>query len=389
MRFLDFFAGIGGFRLGLERAGHECVGACEIAAFPRRAYKHRFGHAPRWEDVNGIDPKELPEADLWCGGFPCQDVSSAGLRAGLEGERSGLVFVLLRLAAVARPRWLLLENVGDLLVRGRGFDTLLGALDELGYGWSWRVLDAQHFALAQHRERVFLLARDLGATGGCPAGVLAESSCVRGDPSQGGASRTPHTRAAQGDPGRGGWKHAAFTVAPERGQGADLVVSELSERGVRVVAFDPAQITHPENRSRCDEGAPAPSLAASGRPHVAFWIPSNGSQSDPRQSDQARCLDSNGGWGFAAGGTLVSHDPALSLLANGRGRTSDEGANYVIGPGARVRRLTPRECERLMGFPDDWTAIPGAKPTQRYAALGNSVGTTVIEWIGHRLREFA
>lgn len=397
MKFLDFFAGIGGFRLGLERAGHECVGACEIAKFPRRVYEHRFGHAPRWKDINDVAPEDLPEADLWCGGFPCQDVSSAGPRTGLGGGRSGLVFVLLRLAAVVRPRWIYLENVDALLVRGRGFDALLGALDDVGYVGAWRVLDSQHFGLAQQRERVFVLARDSRAPGGCPAGVLAESSCMRGDPPPRRAARPKDPRAAALGAGAGRGRHAAFAVAPERGQGADLTAHSVdrapaltatdgrSERGVRVVAFDPAQVTSRENRSRCEPGAPAraPALTASGRPHVAtFRIP----YELPREHDLARTLDSNGGWGWAAGGTLASyvaaHDPANALTCHVWNHT--ESQNFVTH-GARVRRLTPRECERLQGLPDDWTNIPGAKPRARYEAVGNGVSVTVVEWVGHRL----
>lgn len=423
MMFIDWWAGIGGFRVGLERSGHECVASCEIAKFPRKVYAHHFGHEPTWRDINEVRPEEIPQADLWCGGFPCQDVSSAGPRTGLAGERSGLVFVLLRLAAVVRPRWLYLENVDELLVRGSGFDALLGALDEIGYVGAWRVLDAQHFALAQHRERVFVLARDSRAPGGCPAGVLAESSCMRGDRAPRGAARPQAAGASAVRPrGRRG-EHAAFAVAPERGQGADLVAHAVdlspaltatdgrSERGVRVVAFDPAQVTHPENRSRCPEGGPAPSLTATGRPHVATWrIPSNGANELPRESDVARTLDSNGGWGWAAGGTLVSddpsatlttgrlhvestivaqmvaHDPAAAALTCRAGEQHTAESNYVM-VGARVRKLTPRECERLQGFDDDWTKIPGAKPTARYEAIGNSVAVPVVEFVGRRLAD--
>ncbi len=123
MRFASFFSGIGGFELGLDRAGHECVFACEIDPFARSVYQARFGRLPT-EDVTRVQPHEIPEADLWCGGFPCQDLSTAGKRAGLgEGTRSGLVWNLLDLAAERRPDWLLLENVPGLLT-GRTDDDL-------------------------------------------------------------------------------------------------------------------------------------------------------------------------------------------------------------------------------------------------------------------------
>ena len=158
---------------------------------------------------------------------------------------------------------------------------------------------------------------------------------------------------------------------------------------MRVVAFDPQQVTHPENRSRCQEGGPAPTLTAANRAHVATWrIPSNGAHELPREHDQARTLDTNGAWGWAAGGTLasyeVAHDPAAAALTCRAGMQHTSESNYVMH-GARVRKLTPRECERLQGFPDDWTKIPGASPTARYEAIGNSVPVPVVEWIGRRL----
>ena len=97
LKFFDWFAGIGGFRLGLEQAGHTCVGACEINKHARKIYAARFGHEPMFGDINLVRPEEIPEADLWCGGFPCQDLSTAGRRAGIGGARSGLVWKLLEL----------------------------------------------------------------------------------------------------------------------------------------------------------------------------------------------------------------------------------------------------------------------------------------------------
>lgn len=129
MRFVDFFAGIGGIRLGLEQAGHKCVGFCEFDKYARAAYKAMYDTEGEWEshDVRTVRTYDIPDADLWCFGFPCQDISVAGKQKGLqEGERSGLFYEIMRLLAGRRqedrPRWLLVENVKNLLSIGNGFD---------------------------------------------------------------------------------------------------------------------------------------------------------------------------------------------------------------------------------------------------------------------------
>lgn len=129
MKFVDFFAGIGGIRLGLEQAGHKCVGFCEWDKYARTAYKAMYDTEGGWEnhDVRTVRPYDVPDADLWCFGFPCQDISVAGKQKGLqEGERSGLFYEIMRLLAGRkkedRPRWFLVENVKNLLSIGNGFD---------------------------------------------------------------------------------------------------------------------------------------------------------------------------------------------------------------------------------------------------------------------------
>lgn len=129
MNFVDFFAGIGGIRLGLEQAGHKCVGFCEFDKYARAAYKAMYDTEGEWEshDVRTVRTYDIPDADLWCFGFPCQDISVAGKQKGLqEGERSGLFYEIMRLLAGRRqedrPRWLLIENVKNLLSIGNGFD---------------------------------------------------------------------------------------------------------------------------------------------------------------------------------------------------------------------------------------------------------------------------
>ena len=327
VRFIDFFAGIGGFRLGMERAGATCVGSCELAAFPRAVYAARFGAAPEWSDLCDVQAKYLPDADLWVGGFPCQDASVAGKQAGLlDGLRSGLVFRLLDLVFWRRPTWLLLENVPGLLAGRSRLDALLGRLQELGYVGAWRVLDAQHFGVPQRRRRVFLLARRARAAGPCPASVLLESG--------GGARHSRAVRAKGPQPAARAARGAGGGRGRRREDDENLVAAPLTAHHGRLdadtaathlVPFDLAQGTHPENRARCAPGEPLGSLAVTSRPHVA-----------------------TGSW---------------------------------------VRRLTVTECERVMGFPDGWTDVPGGSDTARRKALGNAVVPQVVEWITRRLRD--
>ena len=166
MKFIDFFAGIGGIRLGLEQAGHECVGFCEWDKFARTAYKAMYDTEGEWEchDVRTASSMELPKADLWCFGFPCQDISVAGKQKGLqEGERSGLFYEVMRLLAGLRqedrPRWLLVENVKNLLSIGNGFDFARLLVEVGGYGYSleWQLINSKDFGVPQNRERVFII----------------------------------------------------------------------------------------------------------------------------------------------------------------------------------------------------------------------------------------
>lgn len=169
MKFLDFFAGIGGFRLGMEMAGHECVGHCEIDKFAQASYTAM--HNPKeseWftDDITTVDPSELPEADCYCGGFPCQSFSVAGKRGGFEDTRGTLFFEIMRLAKVRKPKYLSLENVKGLLSHdgGRTFGTILSTLGECGYDVEWQVLNSKDFGVPQNRERVFIIGHFRGAS---------------------------------------------------------------------------------------------------------------------------------------------------------------------------------------------------------------------------------
>ncbi len=160
MRHASFFSGVGGLDLGFERAGIETVSVSEIDPYANAVLAERFPDAPNLGSITEVDANDIPEADIWSGGFPCQDLSVAGKRAGFTGQRSSLAFTFLDFVAQRRPRWLVLENVPGLFSSNNGadFGRLLNEMEQLGYGVSWRTLDARYFGVAQRRRRVFIVA---------------------------------------------------------------------------------------------------------------------------------------------------------------------------------------------------------------------------------------
>ena len=163
LKVASFFAGIGGFDLGLERSGMQVVFQCEVNPFCQQVLKKHWPDVPLHGDINTVTVSDIPaDAQVWCGGFPCQDLSLAnqGKRKGLEGERSGLFYQYAGLIAARKPRWVIIENVPGLLNshEGKDFRVLLEKLDEFGYGISWRVFDAKYFGTPQRRRRVYLVA---------------------------------------------------------------------------------------------------------------------------------------------------------------------------------------------------------------------------------------
>ena len=166
LTFIDLFCGIGGFRLGMEKAGHICLGHCEIDKFAKKSYTamHNIKEGEWYaEDITKVRAEEMPKSDCWCFGFPCQNISVAGAREGLQGEQSVLFFEVIRLLEETekenRPEWLFIENVRNLLSIEKGFDfaRILIALDKVGYDAEWQVLDSANFGVPQHRERLYII----------------------------------------------------------------------------------------------------------------------------------------------------------------------------------------------------------------------------------------
>lgn len=189
LTLVELFAGIGGFSAGFERAGVKTVAAVEIDQAARRVFSRHFPEAAMFDDVTKVGGDDLrsvgfiPERGILTGGWPCQDISLAGQRSGLDGERSGLFSEVVRLLTELQPRWFVLENVPNLLSinGGRDMGAVVGALAECGYGLSWRVCDASGFGVPQRRRRIFFVGHFGDGGGECSAQVLFESEGVCGD----------------------------------------------------------------------------------------------------------------------------------------------------------------------------------------------------------------
>ena len=190
MRHASFFSGVGGLDLGFERAGIHTVSVSEIDLYACAVLAERFPDAPNLGSITEVEANDIPEADIWSGGFPCQDLSVAGKRAGFAGKRSSLAFTFLDLVEQRRPRWLVLENVPGLFSSNKGadFGRLLYEMEQLGYGVSWRTLDARYFGVAQRRRRVFIVG---SLESDRAAEVLLECEGCERHPS-------PRTQAKQG-----------------------------------------------------------------------------------------------------------------------------------------------------------------------------------------------
>jgi DNA (cytosine-5)-methyltransferase 1 len=208
LKVASFFAGIGGFDLGFERAGMKVVWQCEVDPFCRKILAQHWPGVPLSTDITKVQPNEIPEADVWVGGFPCQDVSVArmGPRSGLRGKKSGLFYDYAKLIESRRPSVVVIENVPGLLSShgGRDFGIVVQTLADLGYGVAWRVLNSRYFGVPQSRQRVFIVAahRDPGFAGQ----VLFESECGEGRAQESrpnGAKPISPFKASYGDPVKG------------------------------------------------------------------------------------------------------------------------------------------------------------------------------------------
>lgn len=363
--YVSTFSGIEAATVAWAPLGWEPVAFSEIEPFCCRVLEERFPEVPNLGDVSKIDWSGYEgSVDVVVGGSPCQAFSIAGRREGLLDSRGRLMLEYVRAVREIRPRWVLWENVPGVLSQSGGdaFETLQRELEQCGYSLAWRTLDAQFFGVAQRRRRVFLVGHpDLGRA----AAVLFERESLRWD--------NPSSRE----------KRKALAAGAGRGP-ASAGFSYKTRAGAGTVGY---------------AGECGPTIA-SARADAA--VPCMGDATSKGSIDEDMC------------GTLKAHNankpPIVAFAANQRGEVRLQGGDGdVVGAipanqsgkqvqgvtdGYAVRRLTPRECERLQGFPDDWTLIPyRGKPadrcpdTPRYRAIGNSMAVPVMRWIGKRIQE--
>jgi len=318
IRFIDLFAGIGGFRLGLQRSSdkYRCVWSNDINKHANQIYTKRFGEENHHSgDIREIEPKNIPDHDLLCAGFPCQAFSVAGQRHGFNDTRGTLFFEIARIIQDKRPTLLLLENVKGLLNHDEGFtfQIIIESLEELGYLVEWQVLNSKHFGVPQNRERVFIIGH------------------LRGRSTHPIFPITITSRELNQWDTR---KQIASTLqSPGHASG--------NYRGMNMIAvLTPDRPEKHQNGRRFKEpGEPMFTLTGQDQ-HGVMEI--------------ANCVTD--GWLMD-----TSHH-------------SKPMCEY------RIRRLTPIECERLQGFPDKWTQE--LSDTQRYRTLGNAVTVNVIQYLG-------
>ena len=377
LTFLDFFSGVGGFRHGLELAGMKCIGFCEKDRFARKSYEAMYDTKGEWfhDDITTIDPTRLPKADLWCAGSPCQNVSIAGKRAGLYGERSGLFFTFVELIKSQKeedkPEWVLLENVKGLLSSGGGRDYLdyLSILDESGYDLEWQVFNSKDYGVPQNRERIYTIGhlRRKGRRQVLP--ISRESSS--------------HLKQLVGG-------MQSYRVYDPSGI-ATTLVGEGGGLGAKTGLYLIDQsLTEPKltEEARCltaryTAGATKRTAMNSGVLEVQPIL---------TQGIKVR----NGtklGYQFAEVGDSVdlSYPSSLTRRARvGRGIAHNlscscqMGAVVWNGRVVKIRRLTPKECFRLQGFSDDLFEKAKAvnSDAQLYKQAGNGVTVPVVYAIG-------
>ena len=341
MRALSLFSGIGGFDLALKRKGIKLIGACEIDKFARQIYEKNFPGIKIYENATKLDPKELPKFDILVAGFPCQPFSSAGLGKGFDDTRGTLIFELLRIVREKRPSIFIFENVKGLLSNQKGstFFRILQVFEELGYLLQWQTINSSMFT-AQNRERVFIV------------GYTRESSFRKILP-----IREPDKT----------------NESVRRCQQIGYLEDQSFESAGRVYSSEGLARTI---KASYDTTGQYGIVITHGKIYKTFKNLANTIttkyRNDWKRDRTLICepVQLTGSWKQHGRKFKKTGEKSFTVLA------SDQNG---IFDGMRIRRLTPLECERLQGFPDNWTK--GISDNQRYKVLGNAVTVPVIEYI--------
>ena len=376
MNFLSLFSGIEAASVAWKDLGWTCVGVSEIEPFPCELLKQHYPNVPNLGDITKITKEMLDELgtiDIVVGGSPCQSYSVAGNKKGLNDPRGQLMLDYIRVVRTVKPKWFVWENVPGALSsnKGRDFGTLIGKMAELGYDLCWRVLDSKDFGVAQKRRRIFLVGH-LG-TKASPRKVLFEQEGSIRHLEESIQSREDNSREAEGGVGRSSFRKSKraksaddYETWVEEDQTNTLNVFDSSDVRTTQIVVEREYYEHHPNDSR-----------TRGPLDVANTVAAR--------------------YGTGGGNTPIVVetvlDKARTLAArDGKDGGAGEEGMYVMerSDKLKVRRLTPLECERLMGFPDGYTNIEWKRwgkvvdtpASHRYKALGNSMVVNVLKWIG-------
>ena len=414
MNVLSLFSGVGGFDLGLEAAGHHTVFQCEWDKHATRILERHWPDVPRWGDISTLTADHIlihaPTIDIVAWGSPCQDLSVAGKRADLDGARSGLFHQGIRIIRELReatngkyPRISVWENVYGALNSNRGadFGIILNEMAAAGaLVQEWRVLDAQYFGVPQRRRRVFLVSIfDPATADRCPDPLLPVEEGVQWHPSTSHPTRQTTTREAEESIGGGSEIAGSLTWRMKNGYNGQDAYSNLLQ------VVETAGFT---GTSHAQYGEGVGTLRANGgdlgggsetllvEPTVFTKGKRAQTDTDDETWDENRPAPTLNAFdhGDSRSTTIITEPIAFSHTQGLDAQPSAdhwptlrrEGAGHAVMESTMsVRRLTPLECERLMGWPDNWTE--GQADTHRYKQCGNGVASPVAEWIGQQLTQ--
>jgi len=412
VRYLSVCSGIEAASVAWEPLGWAPVAFAEIEKFPSKVLAHHYPGVPNLGDMTKFREWDIERGsvDVLVGGTPCQSFSVAGLRKGLDDPRGNLALTFVAMVDHYRPEWVIWENVPGVLSSsgGRDFGSFLGALVQLGYGFSYRVLDAQYFGVPQRRRRVFVVAHSSGDSRRA-AEVLFEPESLRGDSTKSNRKGEKSTSSPASSFDANGIQRTVGTLCADTHPGAYSGQDAYTGRLVPVMYEN-----HPNDSRITGPVDPSPTVAArwgtgGGNMPLVHHVESfaQNQVGELRTSPIASTLGTNSN---ASGHNTPMVIQPIALAENTIGRQPMNGGNgdgYTVGGpmytlnatgvhgvahpdhSMAVRRLTPTECERLQGFPDGYTDImPNTPDGPRYKALGNSMAVPVMAFIGKRIQKY-
>ena len=369
---LDLFSGIGGFSLALERSGIKpnWIGFSDIDKYANEIFQRRFKDAERLDDITNVRCEDLPkDIDLLTGGFPCQAFSQAGKRLAFEDTRGTLFYEIVRILKyyieIKKPiKHFVLENVKGLYSAGNytAFSTIYSFLSDIGYSIECQLLNSKFFGVPQNRERIYFVGRY------SPKGSRPKVFPIRQNARE--VSKNGEVKFSNSDPRGFGWKDLSPTLAARDYKDPKWVKLNKPDQVGKVCDGDAGRVFSTDGTS-C-------TLKAQG----GGWGAKTGlyEVEDPKLKTYAILPESE-----KPKGNYLPRERVLES-ENGLSRAlSTNSSQHPYYKANGIRRLTPIECERLQGFPDNWT--DGQSDTQRYKQCGNAITVNVAEAIFRKLYE--